>query len=85
LLRTNSQAGHSFQQRRPARPVLTKPFCRAAKPFSPARESGRKQAPRSIGTMVKQRGSIMFAFLNLVYRAYCRARLLEIRRQYLAS
>jgi hypothetical protein len=35
--------------------------------------------------LVKQRGSIMFELLNLLYRAYCRARLLEMRRHHLAS
>jgi hypothetical protein len=38
----------------PARLVLTKPFLPPTKPFSPARESGRKRAPGSIGLMVKQ-------------------------------
>jgi hypothetical protein len=50
----------------------------------PAKAAGNGRR-RSIGSLVKQRGSIMLAFLNLLYRAYCRARLLEMRRQHLAG
>jgi hypothetical protein len=39
----------------------------------------------ALPALVQQWGSIMFVFLNMLYRAYCRARLLEMRRQYLAN
>jgi len=32
--------------------------------------------------MIKQRGAIMSALLNLIYREYCLARLAEMRRQH---
>jgi hypothetical protein len=38
---------------------------------------------KSFAAMIKRRGSIMPAILDLLYREYCRARLAEMRKQLL--
>jgi hypothetical protein len=53
--------------------------------FARRRKRPETLASAASAPLVKQRGSIMFALLNLLYRAYCRARLLEMRRQHLAG
>jgi hypothetical protein len=35
--------------------------------------------------MIKQRGTIMWALISLLYREYCRARLTEMRKFRLAT
>jgi hypothetical protein len=49
------------------------------KPFSGSHEDARKQA-RGILSPDQQWGSIMWAIINILYRQYCRARLVEIRK-----
>jgi hypothetical protein len=39
----------------------------------------------SIGGADQTRGSIMWTLLSLIYREYCRARLLEMRKYHLAT
>jgi hypothetical protein len=38
-----------------------------------------------MGRTIKQRGAIMWSLISLMYREYCRARLLEMRRFRLAT
>jgi hypothetical protein len=45
-----------------------------------AREVNLKRSPDQIWTADQQRGSIMWGFIGSIYRSYCRARLLEMRK-----
>jgi hypothetical protein len=49
------------------------------KPFLAVREDAPKRRP-DIKASIKQRGAIMWKIFSLLYRAYCRARVAEIRR-----
>jgi len=52
----------------------------STKPFSPAREDSLKRSP-DITAPIKQRGSIMLAFiLSLVYQHSCRKYLAAVRK-----
>jgi hypothetical protein len=60
-----------------------KPFSSPEETISALDENGRKQRSGKPKQLVKQRSSIMSAILTLFYRAYCLARLTEMRRHHL--
>lgn len=44
-----------------------------------------KRMPASLGALIKQRSSIMWTVLSLIYRQYCWARLMEMRKSHLST
>jgi len=48
------------------------------KPFSPTDEAGLKQRCGMIAASIRERGSVMWAMINSLYRRYFRARLVEM-------
>jgi hypothetical protein len=67
------------------RRVPKKHFFLLKKPFFESGEDGRKQARANIEAVIKQRSSVMSAFLTLIYREYCKARLAEMRKHHLGG
>jgi hypothetical protein len=57
----------------------TKQIRAPRKPFSAAREAGRKLARDSVPLRLFERGSVMWTLINMLYQEYCRARLAEMR------
>jgi hypothetical protein len=55
------------------------------KPFSAGRNAGWKRSAPSIVVADQARSSVMSALINLLYREYCRARLMEMRKQHLIA
>jgi hypothetical protein len=51
----------------------------AKKPFSRLREKLPKRTPATVGS-IKQGSPLMWTLINIFYRAYCRARLSEMRK-----
>jgi hypothetical protein len=58
----------------------TKPFFSAKKPSFAANDANRKQSQITLRSIDQQWSSIMWAIISSVYRSYCLARLLEMRR-----
>jgi hypothetical protein len=50
-----------------------------------AHDDGPKRTPVTIAPNDQQRSSVMSAFLTLIYREYCRARLAEMQRKSFAA
>jgi hypothetical protein len=64
----------------------TKQAAAATKSFLQAHEEARKWYRANIARVSdQQRSSIMWTVLSVIYRFYCRAHLLEMRKHHLAA
>jgi len=62
-----------------------KQIAAATKPFSSTLGKALKPALDNVQAAGRTKGSIMWTLISILYRAYCRARLLEIRKYHLAG
>ena len=60
-------------------------FGAAKKPFLASDAVTPKRLPVRVVTLIKQRGSVMWTVLSLIYRQYCWARLMEMRKSHLST
>jgi hypothetical protein len=59
-----------------------KQFCGGAKPFFSAHEEDLKQRRAYKSIMIRQRSMIMLSFINFLYREYCRAMMIDMRKHH---
>jgi hypothetical protein len=75
----------------PRRPRLdpaafpTKPFLNCQETISAGGAMTPKRMPASFTDTDQQRSSIMWTVLSLIYRQYCWARLMEMRKSHLST
>jgi hypothetical protein len=75
---------HHSQQSLIANPTVETIFASRRNHFMHRTKTGGNRDQGSVEQLVKQWSSIMSAILTLFYRAYCLARLTEMRRRHLA-
>jgi hypothetical protein len=78
-------AANRVSVKRLRRNPATKQFVASMKPFSFASKKPGNRGALTLLQLIKQRGSIMWTLISILYRAYCRQRLLEIRKYHLAG